>query len=253
MSISNENVQKDKPCFGTLDQTKITQGISTIHCAPLHSELCKNAKDDKSYIGTKITVEDAKIGKTTRPIRIYADGVYDLFHHGHARQLQQVKKLFPLCETYLIVGVNSDQVVEAKKGKTLMSESERYESVRHCRYVDCVVEDAPWIINEEFIKQHAIDFVAHDDIPYCSGDEKDVYADLKNKNMFVATQRTEGISTSDIIARVVRDYEKYADRNIKRGYSREEINYSRTRQGFMKLANLIDALFNLIWKFNYFS
>jgi len=50
---------------------------------------------------------------------IYADGVYDLFHHGHARQHQQVKRSFLNCETYLTVGVNSCKVVEANKGKHL--------------------------------------------------------------------------------------------------------------------------------------
>jgi len=43
-----------------------------------------------------------------------------------------------------------------------MSEDERYESVRYWRYVDYVVDDAPWNIDEEFIKRHLIDFMALD-------------------------------------------------------------------------------------------
>lgn len=128
------------------------------------------------------------------------------------------------------------------KGRTVLKEEDRYNAVRHCRYVDEVLRDAPWQYTDDFLNKYKIDFVAHDDIPYPCGDVDDIYAPLKQKGMFVTTQRTEGVSTSDIVARVVRDYDMYARRNLAKGYSAKELNLSYLKEKKLKFKNKMDEL-----------
>ncbi|KAK1386549.1 Choline-phosphate cytidylyltransferase [Heracleum sosnowskyi] len=167
---------------------------------------------------------------TDRPVRVYADGIYDLFHFGHAKSLEQAKRSFP--NTHLIVGCCNDEITHKFKGKTVMTESERYESLRHCKWVDEVVPDAPWVLSEEFLDKHRIDYVAHDSLPYAdaSGAANDVYDFVKSIGKFKETQRTDGISTSDIIMRIVKDYNQYVIRNLDRGYSRKDLGVSFVKE-----------------------
>ncbi|KAG6911051.1 hypothetical protein DXG01_004565 [Tephrocybe rancida] len=124
----------------------------------------------------------------------------------HALQLRQAKLSFP--SVYLLVGVNSDELVRAHKAQGIMTHAERLEAARHCRWVDEIVAEAPWVIDEEFIQKYQIDYVAHDEDPYASGDHADVYGYAKSQGKFIPTRRTPGVSTSELLERIVSGYRK---------------------------------------------
>ncbi|EXF79011.1 cytidylyltransferase [Colletotrichum fioriniae PJ7] len=175
-----------------------------------------------------------------RAVRVYADGVFDLFHLGHMRQLEQAKKAFP--DTYLIVGVTGDAETHKRKGLTVLSGAERAETVRHCKWVDEVIESCPWIVTPDFLDEHKIDYVAHDDLPYGADEGDDIYRPIKEAGKFLVTQRTEGVSTTGIITKIVRDYEKYIARQFKRGTSRQELNVSWIKKNELDLKRHVQEL-----------
>lgn len=175
-----------------------------------------------------------------RTVRVYADGVFDLFHLGHMRQLEQAKKAFD--DVYLLVGVTGDEETHKRKGLTVLSGAERAETVRHCKWVDEVVEDCPWIVTPEFLDKHQIDYVAHDDLPYGADEGDDIYAPIKKAGKFLVTQRTEGVSTTGIITKIVRDYEKYIARQFKRGTTRQELNVSWLKKNELDLKRHVQDL-----------
>lgn len=211
-----------------------------MNITPVRFHFEKEAIDERNACDYKIqvTVDMAMQGKASRKVRVYADGIYDMFHAGHARQLMQAKNLIP--NTYLIVGVCNDKLTHSKKGRTVMNEMERYESLRHCRYVDEIITDAPWSLTDEFLEKHKIDLVAHDDIPYAASDQDDIYAPLKKRDKFLVTQRTDGVSTSDLICRIVRDYDVYVRRNLQRGYTAKDLNVGFFKEKSIRIKNNLD-------------
>ncbi len=67
---------------------------------------------------------------------VLTSGTFDLFHIGHAQYLEKAKALGDL----LIVGVDSDEKVKARKGphRPIVPEAERVHILSHCRHVDVI-------------------------------------------------------------------------------------------------------------------
>lgn len=135
------------------------------------------------------------------PVRIYIDGVYDLFHYGHAEMLGRAREKFGTTAV-IIAGIARDSDCLKYKRQPIMTQDERARSVRTCKFVDEVIENAPWFITQEFLDTNKIDYVCHDKTSYPSGSEPDIYAFVKSIGKFVAIERTPSISTTELVQRI---------------------------------------------------
>ncbi|XP_031373506.1 ethanolamine-phosphate cytidylyltransferase-like [Punica granatum] len=136
-------------------------------------------------------------------IRVYMDGCFDLMHYGHANALRQAKAL----GDELVVGVVSDEEIVANKGPPVLSMEERLALVSGLKWVDEVIPNAPYAINEQFMRslfnEHKIDYIIHGDDPCLLPDGTDAYALAKKAGRYKQIKRTEGVSSTDIVGRIL--------------------------------------------------
>ena len=78
--------------------------------------------------------------------------------------------------------------------------------VRGCKWVDEVITKVPYVMTAEYLQwvidTYKVDYVVHGDDP-CIVNGKDVYEIPKKNGQFKSISRTEGISTTDIVGRML--------------------------------------------------
>jgi len=146
----------------------------------------------------------------------YITGGFDLFHIGHIRFLKKAREL---CD-FLIVGVQDDHAVNLqRKGNwPVLSLHERVLGVLSCRYVDEVIIGAPAEVTEQILKQFKVTVVMSGTTvdPAYKPDRVDPFGLAKQKGIFKVVESPSPLTSSDIVARIVKQRAVYEARNTKK-------------------------------------
>ena len=135
-------------------------------------------------------------------MRVYLDGVFDLFHVGHLNSILAAYDV--ACEhgtPQLVVGVVSDADAQSYKRAPIICEMDRAKIVRAIRCVHQVIPNCPLIVTPEFLQAHAIELVVHGFADEADRQrQRSFFAGLGNK--FREIQYTQGISTTNLLKRL---------------------------------------------------
>ena len=138
---------------------------------------------------------------TSFNMRVYIDGIFDLFHYGHLESFRKCKEIKK--DVHLIVGIMSDKDAESYKRKPIINEKFRYEIIKNIKYVNEIVEQAPLIITDDFMNKHKIDLVVHG---FSNQEDKNKQSDFFEYpisiNKFQEIEYCDKISTTEIINKI---------------------------------------------------
>ncbi|KAH8685976.1 phosphoethanolamine cytidylyltransferase-like protein [Tricladium varicosporioides] len=150
----------------------------------------------------QVTEKDGPFGEAAPEIldgRIWVDGCWDFFHHGHAGAMLQARQL----GTELVVGIHSDESILENKGPTVMTLEERIAAVDACRWVTQSVPYAPYVTSLPWISHYGCKYVVHGDDITSDSSGEDCYRYVKAAGRFKVVKRTPSISTTDLVGRML--------------------------------------------------
>jgi cytidyltransferase-like protein len=139
--------------------------------------------------------------------RIYCDGIFDLFHTGHLKHFEKIVNLFdePIV---LIVGVISDNVATNYKRKPILSQYNRFQIVKSCKYVNEVFITDVLIMDEDFLLNHNIDFVVHGFTSDDREKQREFFKIPIKLGKFKELDYHQGVSTTQLIKKTNKECKK---------------------------------------------
>ncbi|VDO00910.1 unnamed protein product [Rodentolepis nana] len=154
--------------------------------------------------------------------RIWVDGCFDMVHFGHANVVRQAKCL----GNYLIAGLHSDGIIllfankilaeiERHKGPPVFTQEERCILLKAIKWVDEVVKDAPYMTQLEVLDEYKCDFCVHGSDISVTESGQDAYEIVKKAGRYVEVPRTEGISSTDLLYRIIRASKESKSMNLE--------------------------------------
>merc|ERR1719336_233931 len=131
--------------------------------------------------------------------RGYIDGCFDIMHSGHYNAIRQAKTL---CDV-LVVGVHSDAEIQENKSVPVMRQAERYGLLEHTRWIDEVLHDVPYSPELATLTRAKADFCVHGDDMPINAQGVCAYDEMRDAGKLRIVKRTEGVSTTDLIGRLL--------------------------------------------------
>lgn len=136
-------------------------------------------------------------------VRVYIDGVFDLFHRGH---IESIKKCLRFGDE-IIVGVVSDKDCLSYKRSPIFNENDRVEIIKNIKFVKEVIFPCPLIVTKDFITKNSIDIIVHgfsDDSDFEK--QKEFFKEPIELGIFKRIDYYDKISTTDLIKKIKTEY-----------------------------------------------
>ena len=160
--------------------------------------------------------------------KVWIDGCFDFTHFGHCMAILQTRRLFPELTfnmfersskeenskdsrdsddkdgQELVIGIHNDEdIMHNKNGHPVMHEEERYYHISQVRWCSAIYTNAPYVTEPSVMDEQLCQYVVHGDDIVLDANGEDCYTKVRKIGRFKMVKRTEGVSTTEIIHRIL--------------------------------------------------